>query len=653
MNTQPLTTTQDRPDYIRQLLLSGVLAMVIVLCFKSGVTGTFIFDDRDAIINNETIHSGSLWQILMTKRDAPISGRPLSNLCFAINYAVSGDNPQPYHWFNIIFQVCVGWMLLALMRRILPLCILPRSIDPVHSDWLAAGITLLWAIHPVQSECVMYITQRTEQFAMMSMVLAFYGLVRHHQSQNRQSRWLWLSFLACTVGMLFKQNASIYPLLLILADRALLAGTFTEVFKLRGRFHLLTLLCTWAIAIGILIYDPNPASTGYGHGVNAWDYLMTQSQVLVHYLKNCFVPTSLCLYYDWPIVSRFQTIALPFTFISLLFALSCYCLWKHPKAGLAMMGVFLILGPTSSILPMVTEVAADRRLSLISILLLTLGVVLMYRILLGIKLYQPIATGITLAIVLLTGTVYSAMTARLSVYYANTVNLWSYTIDTARQPQAAWEQLGSAYERQNQLAPAWQCYRTALSLEPGYNIARLNLGLVMAKLGQNQEAIRLFEIESQNPYHGSLALLYMGAIHKSEGKYDKALDCFQRAYKREPQNIDIALNLARTYNLHNQFNEARMVLESLSNQYPDEPVVLQDLGYTYSNLGLLEEAQGQYEHYLLTHPDDAKVLNSMGVVMAKQGKLTQAAAYFARALSIDPQLQEARDNLQKARQQIK
>ena len=104
----------DRGRFIVMCLMLGI---IVTVTFISGRTGTFLIDDYSAIINNRTIHDFSLWRVLKCERDIIPSGRPLTNLSYAISYYFSGENPKPYLLTNLVQQIIVAWLMLLMLRR--------------------------------------------------------------------------------------------------------------------------------------------------------------------------------------------------------------------------------------------------------------------------------------------------------------------------------------------------------------------------------------------------------------------------------------------------------------------------------------------------------------------------------------------------------
>ncbi len=638
-----------RNDPLRMLVFRILIAGLILWVFGQGVHGPFIFDDSIAIEKNPTFHQDSWWAVLKGKRDTTYSSRPLINLSFAIDYKLYGLNPEPYRWTNIVLQIIIAWVLLGLLSRFLPICLNSSEKNRYLTDWLALLVSLAWSLHPVQTECVLYITQRSEQFAALGIFLSIDGLIRHHLTGKK--RWLVMMFTACVVSMGFKQNAAVLPPILLLIDYAFLNGSFRKAYQSKPKAYLAIFAATWSICGAIILYNPNPSCTGTGFGVSRFEYLMTQSQVIWHYLINCYWPAGLCLSYDWPIVRGFSQVRLEFFSLAMLFVLGCLSLIKFPKLSCSILCIFLLLGPTSSVLPLVSEVAADRRISILSIIALLLPVVAVYRLVITIKCSEKQALLAALSLSLITCVCYLPWTMKLSHFYDNPVVLWQHQIDQNTRSKECWIHLGEIYESQKQWAPAWQCYQYHINAPQSNRLAHINLGYIEMNLQRYDRATNYYMTAINDSQFRNKALLGLGLVNKTTQQYDKAITYLRMALAENPDNESAALNLAGICNLKQEHQQAAELLQPFIAKQPSD-ALYSELGYSYSQLGQLQRAQRMYERYLIQHPSDAKILNSMGVVLAKQGHVKQAATYFKRAVQADPKLEQAKDNLKRAEQML-
>ena len=116
----------------------------------------------------------------------------------------------------------------------------------------------------------------------------------------------------------------------------------------------------------MLIADaPRFRSAGFGTGVSPWTYLLNQAVMIGTYLKLSIWPHPLVLDYG-----RTQPIALRRRCRTWCWSSCCSRWWQwHGYAGaasLAYLGLwfFLTLAPSSSVVPIATEVGAERRMHL-------------------------------------------------------------------------------------------------------------------------------------------------------------------------------------------------------------------------------------------------------------------------------------------------
>src|SRR5664279_1041305 len=146
----------------RPVLVSvAILTAATIAVYSRTFFVPLLFDDRPAIIDNSTIRhlSTAFWP----PKSSGTSGRPIVNLSLAVNYAISGTETWSYHALNLAIHVLAGLTLLGVVRRTLALRGHPAA------SFIAFSAALLWTLHPLQTESVTCIIQRTE-----SLVGLFY-----------------------------------------------------------------------------------------------------------------------------------------------------------------------------------------------------------------------------------------------------------------------------------------------------------------------------------------------------------------------------------------------------------------------------------------------------------------------------------------------
>ncbi len=329
------------------ILAAALIVLATVAAFSSSFAGPFVFDDQTSVVDNPTIHHlWVIWQPLCPPRHGEtVTGRPLLNLSFAINYAISGCKVWSYHVANLAIHILGALLLFGILRRTL---LLPTMRD----RWGAAAlplafvVALLWAIHPLQTESVTYIVQRAESLVGLFYFLTLYLFIRGASVAGSGVRgqgrililppvaWYAGSVLACLLGMASKEVMISAPLVVLLYDRTFCAGSFREAWRRRYGFYL-ALAGTWLL-LGWLVLSTSTLGTAIGPGTQQftwWSYLLTQPGVIVHYLRLAVWPSELCLDYDWPPASTVAEVLLPATVVAGLFAATVWALLKRSAWG--------------------------------------------------------------------------------------------------------------------------------------------------------------------------------------------------------------------------------------------------------------------------------------------------------------------------------
>src|SRR5438552_10708385 len=140
----------DASSRPRTLWPAALLVAAALIAYGNALTGPFVMDDRGTIVDNANIRQ--LWPFTTALTGPPqsaVAGRPIVSLSLAINYALGGLSPWGYHAWNLGVHLLAALVLFGILRRMLP-------------DVPAFICALLWLVHPLQTEVIDYVTQRTE-----------------------------------------------------------------------------------------------------------------------------------------------------------------------------------------------------------------------------------------------------------------------------------------------------------------------------------------------------------------------------------------------------------------------------------------------------------------------------------------------------------
>src|SRR5206468_3019554 len=158
------------------------------------------------------------------ERELPTAGRPLVNVSFAINYALGGLNVVGYHVLNVALHVLCALLIFGIVRRTFDLIGRSGQEQPVRSPRpdsqaanLACAVALIWVLHPLNTEAVNYLTQRTEIMMALFYSLTLYASIRAVQSP-RALVWTAGAIVSCAAGMASKESMVTAPLMVVLFD---------------------------------------------------------------------------------------------------------------------------------------------------------------------------------------------------------------------------------------------------------------------------------------------------------------------------------------------------------------------------------------------------------------------------------------------------
>lgn len=607
----------------RILGAAGTIALAAVAAYANSFATPFVFDDGLSIASNPTIrHLGRIREVLSPPIVGAICARPLVNLSLAVNYAISGMNPWSYHGLNLLIHVLAALALFGIVRRTLP------GPGATGAAWVVA---LLWALHPLLTESVTFVIQRTESLMGLCYLATLYCFIRSATAAagpgGAGRRWAVLCVACCLLGMASKEVMVSAPLLALLYDRTFLAGSFREAWRRRRPLYL-ALAATWIpLAYWVLASGANrDGAAGFGTGIPWWIYALTQGEAIVHYLRLALWPAPLVVDYGERVVGGFREAAPQVIAVLLLFLGTLVALRRRPWLGFLGAWFFAILAPSSSILPLATQTMAEHRMYLP----LAAVVVLFVLGLRAVAGGRGLAAGAVLAAVL------GFATAERNRDYRSEVALWT---DTARKlptnPRAHYN-LGVALDQAQEVPEAMLHYREAIRLKPDYVEAHNNLaddlqraGRLPEALAEIGEAVRLKPGNAEARYNQGNALYALGRV-------PEAIASFQEALRLRPAYAEARTNLGVAYFAQGRTGEAVACYEEAVRIDPAYAVAQYDWGNALAETGRPAEAIAHYETAVRLDPRNAAAESNLGGALFASGRLPEAIAHYRASLALQP-----------------
>ena len=518
------------PSRWRILLAVGIIVVAGLLAYHNSFGGPFIFDGETAIAQNPQIRQlWPIWEVFQAQPGATVAGRPVLSLSLALNYQVSGLEVWSYHAVNLAIHILAALTLFGIIRRTL-LCEKLRARFGQASFSLALICALIWLLHPLQTGSVTYIVQRAESLMGLFYLLSLYCAIRGFSSTKRP-RWYIFAILACALGMGTKEVVATAPFVVLLYDRIFVSRSFKEALTRRWGLYG-GLAATWLI-FGVLAFSaPRGHSVEFDFLSSTWlDYTITQCKVIVsYYLKLSFWPYPLVLDYGWPIVRSFGQIVPHALVLVTLLVGTVVALRYWPSWGFLGVWFFAILAPSSSIVPILTEVAAEHRMYL-PLAAVVVGVVVGGYIILVRLTRRRARLGWALGYILAGAVIVTlgSITFTRNFDYATEFSIWDVTAQQSPNNFRPYYNRGSAYRNKGQLEKAIQDFDKAIELNPSFAELYSNRGSTHSSRGKYHLAIRDYSQALQlNPTFAE-ACYNRGLVYWHQGEYDLALRDFEKA----------------------------------------------------------------------------------------------------------------------------
>ncbi len=377
---------ERRSNFDWAVICGTTLLVLVGLAYSNSLHVPFVFDDLSNIKRSNHVqildefNLRKLWRFWISRFRR---GRPIAVFTFALNYCFGRYNPVGYHLVNMGVHVLAGLGVFFFSR-----CLLVQSsmlnrwdkdeaVSRMMTNLIAAGVALIWTLHPVQTQSVTYIVQRMTALAGLFYFWGLYFYLRRIVEKDNKKKWGYfiLVFVCFVLGMGSKEVFVTFPLAVYLMDALLLPEHRT--FGNRRWLHLTGLL-VFTIAAGFFFLGGwNPLIkylrlliSGEELSYRHWSLLervMTEWRIVFRYIAIIAIPLPqmLNLLRNPEVSTGF--LSPPTTVLSLVGILVLLYIayrWRkeYPSISFAIFWFALHLLITSTLIPL--ELMFDHRLYL-------------------------------------------------------------------------------------------------------------------------------------------------------------------------------------------------------------------------------------------------------------------------------------------------
>ncbi len=550
-----------------------------------------VIDDAQYVTENPLVQNPS-WQsarrfLVEVLEPSTVQGyyQPFTMISLMMDYYLGGkrdDTLRPFHVTNYLLHLTntalIGILLFLLFG------------DP----WIAAGVALLWAVHPVTVEPVAWITERKTLLATFFVLCSLISYLQYVKC-SKWSRYV-LSFAAYLAAVLSKPTTISLPLLLFLIDvlgprqgkwRLLLLekGPFLAIGGMSG---IITFVSQSRTAVAVLPQD-------YGW----WRGIFVILHNVAFYCRELVWPVQLSPFHPFPPNLGFSHPLVLQGLLILLAALGLGLVWRRrtnvPWAGMAFS--FVAILPTMQVVGFSNSIAGDKYLYFPIV-----GLLLLLAYVLG-NLVKKNTTGViggryapVLACLLLLAGAEAMVTRRYLQKWENSVSLHSHMLTIYPQEAYLHNGAGNAWMEERAYARAAYHYRRAVELQPHFAYAQCNLALVYQLEENTKSAMEHYHLALRDHPRLPQAQNGLGDIAFRQGDYGTARECYERAIAMTRDWWPPLHGLARLLAIHpdphvRSPEQAVLLAERAATltKYRD-PKVLDTLALAYAAAGEFEKA---------------------------------------------------------------
>jgi len=510
-------------------------------------------------------------------------------------------------------------------------------------------------------------------------LLTLYSTVRAIAGAH-SAAWTGAAIGACALGMMTKEPMATAPLMVLVYDSVFGAGSISGALRKRRALYV-GLALSWVVLAALITPGPRWRSAGFASGVPMWTYLLNQPAMILTYLKLSVWPTSLVLDYG-PTRPTSITAALPPAIVVLGVLAATIRVWlKAPQVAFVATWFLITLAPSSSIVPIATEVGAERRmyLPLAAVVIgFVLGVLWLHdRYWADARPRRRIAAVavLSVALPLIWGSV------RRNAEYSSPVGIWQTVL--ARRPHGrAHYNLGLELSRAGRRDEAVAHYRMAAVDEPKAHYALAVDHEQRDRLEEAEREYQIFLDRLPDDVQAPEGYVRLGIVLTRQDKLQDATRTLQRALEMRPQNVDareaygmalmgqgrldeaaheferqieLAPASARGYEHLGllRLGQARAdaaiaPLERAVALAPDDPETRLALGNALVLSRRPQDALPHYREGIRRAPDAGALHAMLGSALGQLGQFAEARAEFERAVALgfkDPQLQQEYESL--------
>lgn len=562
--SRPATQRLSRPAH------ALVIAAILILsawAYWPALDGEFVYDDRAQIAENPLIQRDSLlwkgltsdvWAFQGMQADRPRNyWRPAFVAALAVQFRAFGLEPRGWHAVNLALHAAVSVLAYVVLLQL-------------GLAWeLAAGVSWLFAAHPVHTQSVAWVSGLPDPLAGVFLLGSYACYLEHRRARS----WPWrISALLLFVLALLSKESSVALVGVVAVTEWVYSGGATIGTRLR---HASLAALPFVGAVALFVAARFGVLGGlrwlYPEAPGLASVLLTLPGLLLFYARQVAWPAQVGPVHPVRYVDA-SSLASSTPWLGLVgLAIASWVLWRvqrgKPLAGIGMAWLCFPLLPVLDTRVFQSELIAQDRYLYLPVLGALVALAACLTPMLGSALRRKTVVALALAASLLA----SAATRREAAHWTSDLALWEHAVEVDPTSAIAWSQLGDEYQSRGRLAESKGAFERALAVKPDLTAARVGLGIVAGKEERWRDVERyLLPVLARLPDHET-ALEQLGQAYQKQGQYQKAIELFEAGRLRVPAKGDLyAVNIAVLTAQAGRLAEATRQLEGLVAQVDDQ-----------------------------------------------------------------------------------
>jgi len=510
---------------------------------------------------------------------------PVTIFSYWMDYQVWGFQPKGYHLTNLLLHALSAGLLFLLLQRL------------TANPGVSTMATLLFALHPMNTEAVTWIAERKSVMALFWMLLSFHAFLSYQRTVKIKKGYYCLALLCYLLSCLSKTAVVFFPLLLLAYQVCLVKMSFYRSLGSVISFFVISV----ATAAGRLLGHYTSGQMVWEPFATYWVQGVTIIEIFGGYFKKLMMPTGLNNSYPLKTCSSLLEPGVLFGILVMvgIIILIVQCRRRYPLVSFGLLWYLAAWLPHAQIIAIPPALRADRYVYYSSPgLFLALVFFADQWVRTTTHLFNTkklrFAMGVSCCVIV---SLLASMTILRNNVWSNSISLWCDSVKKDNQNLLAHTNLGKAYEAEGMLNEAILEYKYVLAMNTTSAVAHYNIGSVYAK----------------------------------QGRLDEAITAYKRSLVLDPHYLEAHTDLGNVYFKKGELHEAIYEHKKSLELDPDYEKGYLNLGVAYGGEGRLDEAIVAFKRACSINPYCADAHNNLSVAYYFKGDYALAVKHYAHA----------------------